>query len=222
MHKKAEQQKQPKPELKWLYAVTAFFAIVMLLFIAANVYDTLKLKMPPTQISTSGKILELNKSSVENLTAEPNETEKKTKVKDYEAIYNTYAAKINKEHNFGLFETKLLKVGYYSYLENGVEKYAFRADIWVRNAGTGTETFHSENGYIRLKDFPNKTYAVTGGTFYGYNIVPNETRDGYLLFWDVPLNLNGNLTFVIGTAASYNTIFNNIMQFPFTYEIELK
>jgi len=119
---------------------------------------------------------------------------------------------INKEHNFGLFETKLKSVGFY----NG----QFRADIWVKNtAGKQAEDFLWQAAYIR--QIPNK-YNITSAEFNGSDIQPEEEREGYLLFAGVPGDITGDVTIVIGNSVAFSAIFGTTTQAPHIYKITLE
>ena len=138
-------------------------------------------------------------------------------VRDYEPEFIRASFEVNQEHDFGLFETKLLRIGFYTFYNNmsRQEETAFRADIWARNAGKANEDFRAFNGFIRQ---PPYQYNVSGGAFNGDNVAPGEVRDGYILFENVPTDLKGDISLSIGTALSYNTIFGIQSQFPFLYE----
>ncbi|MFH1424903.1 MAG: hypothetical protein ABIG20_04515 [archaeon] len=137
---------------------------------------------------------------------------------EFEEEYNY--AWINKEHNYGMFETKLIDIGYFTHLDStGSEVTEFRASIEVKNVGTAPLTFYSENAYVQK--IPDK-YEITGWNFDGLDVEPNETRTGYLLFNDVPKDLSGEVTVCIGTSISYSAVHGMQMHNPHKYELVLE
>ncbi len=137
---------------------------------------------------------------------------------DYESLFQRNAYALNRPHDFGLFKTKLLRIGFYAYYDNLSKKdeVKFRADIWAKNVGTASENFSTANGFLRAT--PNM-YKVSGGNFNDKDFAPGEARSGYILFDNVPRDLNGNIGIAIGTAVSYNIITGTQAAFPFLYEM---
>ncbi len=133
-----------------------------------------------------------------------------------EQVYLDNSQYLNMSNNFGLFETKLLRVGWFE-TPDGLK---FRADIWVKNAGHDLETFRQEDAFIRV--IPNQKYNYSGGTFNGINITPGEERSGYILFSGVPYDLKGNITLIIGTSKAYSSIFGMQLYSPHAYELYLE
>ena len=129
---------------------------------------------------------------------------------DYEAQYLQGSKSIGKVHNFGQFETKLIRVGFF--------KGQFRTDIAVKNAGKETADFFVEKAAVRQS---SSTYLYDGGTFNGKNFSPNEERSGYVLYKDVPAGISGSITVVIGNSLGYSTIFNTLSSSPHIYMIEI-
>ncbi len=130
------------------------------------------------------------------------------RVSDPEAEYLQNSRLINKEHNFGQFETKLVRLGFY--------KGQFRADIIVKNVGKETADFQVERAVVRKGEL---TYSYTGGTFKGKQFSPNEQRSGYVLYQGVPQDISGEITVIIGNSLSYSTIFGTISSSPHIYVI---
>ncbi len=141
-----------------------------------------------------------------------------TPAKDYESAYLKNSFRVNKTNNFGLFETKLLRVGFFTYYNNASKKEEtqFRADIWVRNAGKAVENFSSFNGFLRQ---PPNLYNATGGSFNGLKVSPREERSGYILFRKAPRNLKGDIAISIGSAIAYNAVVGYITHNPYLYEL---
>ena len=129
---------------------------------------------------------------------------------DPESEYQRAAKMINKEHNFGQFETKLLRIGFF--------KGQFRADIVVKNVGKETADFFVERAFAGQGDL---RYDYAGGSFVGKQIAPNEIRSGYVLYKGVPQNLKGAITVVIGNSLAYSTIFGAPSSSPHIFLIEL-
>ncbi len=128
---------------------------------------------------------------------------------DPEAEYLQNSRLISKEHNFGQFETKLIRVGFY----NG----QFRADIKVKNAGQEIDDFQVERAVIRKGE---ARYEYAGGDFNAKNFRPGESRAGYVLYSGVPQDISGEITVIIGNSLSYSTIFNTITSSPHIYIID--
>ena len=129
---------------------------------------------------------------------------------DYEAQYLQSSKSIGKSHNFGQFETKLIRVGFF--------KGQFRADIAVKNAGKENADFFVEKAAVRQG---SSTYLYDSGTFNGKNFSPNEERSGYVLYKGVPAGISGSITVIIGNSLGYSTIFNTITLSPHIYIIEI-
>ena len=121
---------------------------------------------------------------------------------------------INKSNDFGVFETTLKSVGYYTH--DGITE--FRADIWVRNVDSQPTTFFWEDAYVL---YPPHTYPVTFASFDSANLTEGESREGYILFGDAPLDMTGNVSVIIGNSVGYAAIMGIPMRFPHTYEIVL-
>jgi len=141
-------------------------------------------------------------------------TEEEQEIEEPTTIY--HAQDINKRHDFGLFETELKSLGFYEH--DGVKE--FRMDIWVHNVGDNAEDFLWEKANI-LK-IPNEKYNVTSAEFDGSEIPSGEEREGYLLFKDVPEDINGDIIVVIGNSVTFSTIFGFTTQAPHKYEITLE
>ncbi|HIJ99078.1 TPA: hypothetical protein H1005_03975 [archaeon] len=182
--------------------ITIFFLIAVIVTIVLFIPPALvQLPQPPAQPSQL-----------------PPKVEPVKEAPDYESRFIRNSYDVNKQHNFGLFESKLLRMGFYTFYNDvsKQEETVFRADIWVRNVGKAEEDFNSFNGFIRQ---PPYHYNVTGGTFNGEDVTPGESREGYILFENIPKDLNGDISVSIGTARSYSSIFGIQSQFPFLYEL---
>ncbi len=196
-------EKLPEETHEGFYIITIIFLIAVIVTIALFIQPALVQVPQPTpqQPQTIPK-------------AEPTPA-----VRDYELEFIRNSFEVNKQHNFSLFETKLLRLGFYTFYNNisRQEEIKFRADIWVRNAGKATEDFNAFNGFIRQP--PNQYNVTAGGTFNGEDVAPEEIREGYILFENVPRDLKGDISISIGTARSYSSIFGIQSQFPFLYEL---
>lgn len=146
------------------------------------------------------------------------ESEKQEKI-DPEQDYIEGSRYLNLSHDFGLFETKLVRIGWYKNPEEGLDEIAFRADIWVRNAGNSIENFKEDNAFIQK--IPNQTYNVTYTQFNGENIEPGEEREGYIMFENIPYNISGEVRFSIGTSRAYSSLFGIQLHSPHIYIITL-
>ncbi|MFO7872625.1 MAG: hypothetical protein R6U26_03225 [Candidatus Undinarchaeales archaeon] len=166
------------------------------------------------------KAKEMEIGSGPELPEESPEIEQETQEEtDYEQDYLEGSRYMNLSHDFGLFETKLVRIGWYKNPEEGLDEITFRADIWVRNAGNSTENFKEDNAFIQKVS--NQTYNVTETHFNGENIEPGEEREGYILFENVPYDLSGEVRFSIGTSRAYSSLFGIQIHSPHIYIISL-
>ncbi len=129
---------------------------------------------------------------------------------NYENEYLQNSKVIGKQHNFGQFETTLIRIGFF--------KGQFRADVWVKNAGKETADFYVETAYLEKGGVK---YAYAGGNFNGTQFAVNEERTGYILYKDVPKGIKGTATIVIGNSVGYSAIFSATTSSPHIYIIEI-
>ena len=140
---------------------------------------------------------------------------------EVEEVSETYDyAQRDLEHDWGLFETKLLSTGFYTHEVDGTEVTEFRADIWVKNAGEETSEFMQDKAYVEKISVDK--YSISGGTFDGKDVAVGEEREGSLLFSTVPQDISGDVVLVIGNSVAYSPVFGTITQQPHRYEIDIE
>ena len=121
---------------------------------------------------------------------------------------------VNKRHDYGLFETELKSMGYFE--RDGVTY--FRLDIWAHNVGDNAETFMWEKATIQK--IPT-LYKVSSTNVEWADIPHDGEVEGYLLFEDIPTDLEGQIIVVIGHTVGYSSILGFTSQAPHKFVLDL-
>jgi len=184
--------------------VILLVALALLVAFSGCVQQTAEPSPSVLESGSSGEVT----VRVVNKTTEPTPTE------NYASIQRDL------EHNWGHFETKILKTGFYTYEVDGETVTEYRTDIWVKNVAEETLEFMEDKAYVEKVGVDK--YSVSGGTFEGANVTVGEEREGYLLFETVPEDISGEVTIVIGNSVAYSSIFDTITQAPHMYILEIQ
>jgi hypothetical protein len=130
-----------------------------------------------------------------------------------EVEYAKTATVVNKKLSKGSFEVTVEKIGFVNITKYSTTTQYLRVDMIVKNVGSESEYF-SPSGMVLLSGQGKQYESAYGGTLDTYSqIYPGITKDGYVLFEDVPTTETGlKLIFELGYDANYD-------QYTFQYQL---
>jgi len=133
-----------------------------------------------------------------------------------ESDYDDSAVDVNKKISKGSFEVTVIKTGFFDKYEWGETKQYFRVDMIVKNIGSNSEYF-SPSGLAVIDDQGHQYEYTFSGTLDTFSTVyPGVTKNGYILFEDVPITtISIRLVFELGYDSNFNS-------YVFEYNINLK